>query len=89
MKALVTRLTLRIASIALLALAAAGVILPGGEVSARSKTYQTQQEIRCAFWSQQFVYYNDQYFNTPPGPDRDAIARSRDIAFDNMLANCQ
>lgn len=88
MKAAIGRFTLRIALIALLGLAAVGLILPAGEASARSKTYPTEQEIQCAFWSQQFSFYNQQYFSTQPGPLRDAIAQNRDEAFGNMLSFC-
>lgn len=88
MKDTIGRFALRIALVALLGLAAVGLILPAGEASARSKRYPTTQEVQCAFWSQQFSFYNQLYFNAQPGPERDAIAQNRDEAFSNMLSFC-
>jgi len=88
MKGTIRRFTLRIALIALLGLAMAGLLLPAGEASARSKTYPTTEQALCAFYSQQFAFWNSQYFSTPPGDERDAIAQNRDEAFGGMLAYC-
>jgi len=57
MKTFFGRFTLRIALIALLGLAAVGLILPAGEASARSRTYPTEEQVLCAFYSQQFSFY--------------------------------
>ena len=88
MNRMIGRFTLRIALIALLGLAAVGLFLPAGEASARTKTYPTEEQVLCAFYSQQFAFYNSLYFSTPPGTLRDAIAANRDDAFDGMLSYC-
>ena len=84
---LVRRFAVRIALVALLGLMAAGFALPAGQASARTSE-PTDSQILCAFYSQQFSFWNHFVFTMKPGPERDAAIKNRDDSFDGMLTYC-